>query len=234
MHKGISLVLHNGEVRRITLITFFSSAAEGVFLGALPLAVADRGGGPFAVGLVAASLTIWYLVSIPLGTLVDRLGVGKSLRLAAPLRIPALVIIAGGVMTASHIGVTVMIVGAALYGLFDIVTSTATAALPALVIDESMYDDVFPIVGAVQEAVTLVVGPSAGALLLVSFCWPVTMSRLPSSVTSVRVARLEKASQKRAGSNGIWLDYELSSTIPSFVQLLLHWSVSLCLKRSSR
>jgi MFS family permease len=182
MKAGLALAAHDTVIRRIVLATAFSAAAEGIFLGALPLAVAARGGGPLEVGLAAAALTIWYAASVPLGAAVDRLGVGRSLRILAPLRIPALLIIAAGETMAGHDGLALIFVGALIYGLFSTLTDTATSALPALIISQDHYDEVFPVLSAVGQGLSLIAGPSVGALLLVTSHW------LPFAVSGAALA----------------------------------------------
>lgn len=182
MRAGLAVVARDPAARRICLANACSAAAIGVFLGALPVAVAQRGGGPLAVGLASAALTIWYAGSLPLGALSDRIGVGRTLRVAAPLRIPALGIIAAGSVIKGQLGLAVMIAGALGYGLCDTISDAAASTLPALIIPEQEYEDVFGILAAVQEAMLLIVGPSAGALLLITGRW------LPFAVAGLSLA----------------------------------------------
>lgn len=152
-------------LRVLVVATAFSSLSSGVLLGALPLAVATMGGGPVQIGLVSSSLYVWWLVSVPLGAYVDLKGPGPVLRAISPLRTLAVLVI--GAAGLFHAGYTLIIVGALLYGLFNVVASNASSALPALLLDKERYDEGYALVNTVNRIASLVLGPAIGATLLV-------------------------------------------------------------------
>ncbi|MGI9092600.1 MAG: MFS transporter [Mycobacteriales bacterium] len=190
MATPLVAAVRNPDVRRLIGATSCSALASGIFLGALPLAVAERGGGPLQVGMVSAALTIWWIVSMPLSALVDRWGVGLTLRVAAPLRIVALLVIAAHAVVRGEASIAVMGAGALAYGLVDVVTDTAASALPALVVDEDRYDEAYSLFYTVNRVADLVLGPSAGALLLVTERWlPFVLAGLLLAVSYAAYAR---------------------------------------------
>jgi hypothetical protein len=171
MASRLGSLVHDAVLLRLLSSSLTASLAGGVFLGALPIAVAARGGGPLQVGLTAAALTAWWVVSIPLALIVDRLGVGPALRMLAPLRIVALIILAGHALVDGTASITVLVAGALLYGFVDVLGDTATSTLPALVVDEERYDDAYSALSAVVRVTDLIVGPTAGALLIAVAPW---------------------------------------------------------------
>jgi hypothetical protein len=158
--------LRNPVVHRLLLATGFSNLATGIFFGVLPLTVATHGGGPFLIGVVAASLSAWWLLAIPLSVLVDRLGPGPLLRLVAPLRVGSVLVIGSHAFLDGGWVYVPIVVGALLFGLSDVLTDSASSTLPALVLDESQYDDAYSLFSATARVAGLVVGPGAGAAML--------------------------------------------------------------------
>lgn len=164
---SVRAVLADVLLRRMLGFTACSSLASGVFLGALPLAVASRGGGPFLVGLVAAALSIWWVAAMPLGTLVDRKGAGPIMARAVPLRMAAVLLIGAHALFTGAAAIAVIFAGALLYGLIDTVADSAGSALPALLLSEGQYDGAYSLLYSTGRIANLVVGPVAGATLLV-------------------------------------------------------------------
>jgi MFS family permease len=113
----------------------------------------------------------WWVAAVPLSVIVDRLGIGRSLRLLAPLRIVALLVIAAHALWSGTVSFVVIIAGALLYGLIDVLADTATSSLPALVIDEDKYESAFGAFFSITRTADLVIGPTAGAVLFSLYRW---------------------------------------------------------------
>lgn len=158
--------LAHPTVQRITAASGLSNLGTGIFVAVLPLTVATYGGGPLLIGVVSASLFGWWLVSIPLSLLVDRLGAGPVLRLVAPLRVGSVLVLATHVLFDGSWRFVPIIAGALLVGLSDVLVDTATATLPGLLLDESQYDDAYSVLSGVGRITNLVIGPVLGAGLL--------------------------------------------------------------------
>lgn len=165
MSFGLVDLLRIRSARRLMTSSACSSLAAGIFLGSLPLAVAAKGGGPVQVGLASAALMAWWIAAVPLSVVVDRLGVGRSLRSLAPLRIVALLVIGAHAFFSGSASVAVIIGGALLYGLIDVLADTATSSLPALVVDEEQYDRAFSMFYSITRISDLVIGSTVGAVI---------------------------------------------------------------------
>lgn len=166
---SLRVVLTDPLLRRMLIFTACSSLASGVFLGALPLAVASRGGGPFLIGLVASTLTIWWIAAVPLGTLIDRKSPGRVMTWAVPLRMAAVLIISShALFVGESKAIVVIVAGSVLYGLVDTVADSASATLPALLLAESHYDSAYSSLYSIGRIANLVIGPVVGATLLVT------------------------------------------------------------------
>jgi MFS family permease len=159
------------DVKRLLIASACTAAARGIFLGALPLAVAKDGGGPLAIGLVSGSLTIWWLFSVPLSEFLDRYGIGPMLRLVAGLRILGALPLVVAVTLHGSTVIAFTIFGALIYGLFDCLASTGERSIPALIVEPEMQDDAFSLLSVANGVPAFVIGPSVGALLLVTDKW---------------------------------------------------------------
>lgn len=163
--------LKSPVVRRLALASCAGASARGVFLGALPLAVAKNGGGPFTIGLASASLTVWWLFAVPLSEVLDRMGIGPALRVVAGLRVLALLPLMAGGLLHGTTAIVWLISGGLVYGFFDSMASTADRSLPALLVASSQQDDAFSLLSAVNGVAIFVIGPSVGAVLLATARW---------------------------------------------------------------
>lgn len=148
-----------------------SSLAGGLFLGSLPLAVAARGGDALQIGLISAALYAWWIVSVPLSVITDKLGIGPTLRMFAPLRFIGLAVIAIGIATEAEWSYGVLLAGALLYGFADVVVDSASGTLPAAVMKSEDYDDAYSSLHAVTRTADLVLGPVLGAGLFLLNLW---------------------------------------------------------------
>ena len=59
-----------------------------------------------------------------------------------------------------------MIVGALLFGLSDVLTDSAVATLPALLLEQEQYDHAYSLLSGINRVASLVIGPALGAGLL--------------------------------------------------------------------
>lgn len=176
--------LADGTIRRITGANAASNLASGIFLGALPLAVAARGAGPFLIGLVAASLTGWWLLSLPLGAVVDHYGVGPTLRIAGTVRIAAVGLIGAHALVPAGWAIPVIVIGAAVFGLTDVLVDCATETMPTLLVAEDDWDTAYSLFVTVNRATNMVLGPSIGAgLLAISTGLPFLIAALALAVS---------------------------------------------------
>lgn len=166
MNSTLGATLNQPVVRRIVASSAFSNMATGMFLGVLPLAVAAEGGGPFLVGAVAAAMSVWWLLSIPLSWMVDRFGPGPLLRLVLPLRTAGVAVIGANAFFDGRTALVLIFAGAAFFGLTDVLIDSASVSLPALLLDEQHYDNAYSLLHTASRVTNLVIGPAAGAALL--------------------------------------------------------------------
>lgn len=166
-----TLALRDANARRLIVGFSVSQLADGMFLVSIPLAAVSLGGSPLLVGVASAAVTAWWILAIPLSTIVDRVGPGPLLKLVRPGRVLAAFVIAGHAAIPSGFGAVVLVSGAALWGALEVLSDTASHALPPLVLHAELLDDVYSLQSLSTRIFQLVIGAATGATLLQMATW---------------------------------------------------------------
>jgi MFS family permease len=163
--------LQNRTLGRILATSGSSNLADGMVLLALPLVAAQAGASPFWIGVLSAAQTVWWLLSVPLSTLVDRIGVGPLLRFTRSLRLLVALAMAVVVAVPSPYQLLLLIVLASAWGFLEVLADSAVTNLPALLLPEDSYDESYGLLSAVQRAANLVLGPALAGFLFSFNSW---------------------------------------------------------------
>ncbi len=164
--------LKNSTVRLILATSFTGYLGDGIFLLALLLVAAKAGANPLWIGVVGAVQTFWWLFSVPLSLLVDRLGPGPLLRRVRPLRI---FVAAGALLSTALFNQTLLllflIVCSAAWGFLEVLSDSALSTLPALLLREKEYDASYSLIYSTQRVAGLILGPAISGALFVIASW---------------------------------------------------------------
>jgi MFS family permease len=163
--------LRNPTLRRILATSATGNLADGMFLLALPLVAALAGASPFWIGALSAAQTVWWLLSVPLSTLVDRLGPGPLLWYVRPLRIVVAAGAAASLAVPGQAQLVVLLIISAAWGFLEVLSDSAVATLPALLLGDTVYDESYALLYSVQRVTNLVLGPALGGVLIATGSW---------------------------------------------------------------
>jgi len=164
--------LKNSTVALILATSFTGYLGDGIFLLALLLVAAKAGASPLWIGVVGAVQTVWWLFSVPLSLLVDRLGPGPLLRRVRPLRI---FVAAGALLSTALFNQTplllLLIVCSTAWGFLEVISDSALATLPALLLREEEYNASYSLIYSTQRVAGLILGPAISGALFVIASW---------------------------------------------------------------
>ncbi|NOK63680.1 MAG: hypothetical protein GFH27_549379n23 [Chloroflexi bacterium AL-W] len=163
--------LQNLLLRRILATSATSNLADGLFLLGLPIVAAQTGASPLWIGLLSAAQTVWWLFSIPLSTLIDRLGPGPLLLIVRPIRIVVAVVAMVIVAFPPEQQLFFLLVIAAMWGFLEVLADSAVMALPALLLGEQTYDESYALLYSTQSVTNTILGSALGAFLIMVNTW---------------------------------------------------------------
>ncbi|MET9295798.1 MFS transporter [Streptomyces sp. NPDC003077] len=125
--------------RRLWSATAASNLADGVLQAATPLVALTLTRDPVAItGITAVQYVPWLLMSIPMGTLADRVDRVLLLRIASLTRAVGVGLLAVG-LVGDHVHIAMLYGSALLFGLAEtLYDNTSSALVPSIVADHQL------------------------------------------------------------------------------------------------
>jgi MFS family permease len=163
---GMRAAFNNAALRRLLASAIAGRLADGIFLLALPLAAAAAGGSALWIGAISAAQTWWWLVAVPLSTVIDRFGAGPVLLRLRSLRILLAAAATASMTLAPQPRLIALLAVAFCWGGVEALSDTALTTLPALLLREELYDVAYSLLFTGQRVAYLVVGPAVTGVLM--------------------------------------------------------------------
>ncbi|MER6997732.1 MFS transporter [Streptomyces sp. NPDC000410] len=185
--------------RRLWLATATSNLANGMLLSATPLVALTVTRDPVAITAITAFQYLpWLLLSIPLGTLADRVDRVLLLRIASLFRAVAVALLALALST-GHVHIAMLYGLAFLFGLAEtLYDNTSSALVPSIVADHQLERANGRLQATYTVANSFVGPPLGGGLFALAVAAPFALGAAGYGVAVLLLALLPLARRKQA------------------------------------
>jgi MFS family permease len=185
--------------RRFWASTAASNLADGMLLSATPLVALTLTRDPLAITTVTAVQYLpWFLFSVPLGTLADRVDRMVLLRMASTTRALGVGLLASGLAT-GHVHLLMLYALSFLFGLAEtLYDNTSSALVPALVEDHQLERANGRLYATCTVANSFAGPPLGGSLFALSVAAPFALGAAGYAVAAVLLSVLPLTHSKRA------------------------------------
>lgn len=161
-------LLGDKKTRQLLSASTLGNLAVGMYRIGVPAYIVAKDGSLRSIGIAALLLSVWWVLSIPIGALVDKLGPGIILRWVLPFRAGAMVLAAIAVLNSEN-WFLLLCLSAAIYGLTDVFLDNSLGAIPPRILEEAQYDKAYSVLHLTNRIPSTILGPALGVLGAVSF-----------------------------------------------------------------